>query len=245
MKRAMERHDAKEARVIPVILRDCDWHSAPFGKLLAAPRDGKPVTLWPDIDQAFADVAKQVRRAVEEQTDSASKAQLLVSRSADAPGQGVAAAPAQLPRSSNLRLKKEFTEQDRDEFLRNGFDYIARFFEGSLQAIEERNPGVKGIFDRMDSRRFSAVLYKHGKAVSECSIRLEGIGRRSDGIAFSYDALARRGSYNEMLRVETNAQALFFRALGMQMGGGARDAQLSPEGAAEFLWDLLISRLQE
>ena len=78
MKRAMERHDAKEARVIPVILRDCDWHSAPFGKLVAAPRDGKPVTLWPDIDQAFADVAKQVRRAVEEQSDSAPKAQLLV-----------------------------------------------------------------------------------------------------------------------------------------------------------------------
>ncbi|MGH9196038.1 MAG: toll/interleukin-1 receptor domain-containing protein, partial [Acidimicrobiia bacterium] len=154
MKRAMERHDAKEARVIPVILRDCDWHSAPFGKLLAAPRDGKPVTLWPDIDQAFADVAKQVRRAVEEQTDSAPKAQLYVPRTADAPRQGVAA-PAQLPRSSNLRLKKEFTEQDRDEFLRNGLDYIARFFEGSLQAVEERNPGVKGIFDRIDSRRFS------------------------------------------------------------------------------------------
>ena len=129
--------------------------------------------------------------------------------------------------------------------LRNGFDYIARFFKGSLQAVEERNPGVKGTFDHIDSRRFSAVLYKHGKAVSECSIRLEGMGRRSDGIAFSYDASARQGSYNEMLHVETNAQALFFRAMGMQMGGGAPDAQLSPEGAAEFLWDLLISLLQE
>ena len=109
--------------------------------------------------------------------------------------------------------------------MRNGFDYIARFFEGSLKAVEEHNPGVKGTFDRIDSRRFSAVLYKHGKAVSECSIRLEGMGRRSDGIAFSYDASARQGSYNEMLHVETNAQALFFRALGMQMGGGTRDAQ--------------------
>lgn len=65
MRRAMERNDAKEARVIPVILRHCDWHGAPFGKLMAAPRDGKPVTSWPDRDEALADVAKQVRRAVE------------------------------------------------------------------------------------------------------------------------------------------------------------------------------------
>lgn len=48
MLRAMERHKAGEAVVIPVILRACDWHNAPFGKLNAVPRDGRPVTLWPD-----------------------------------------------------------------------------------------------------------------------------------------------------------------------------------------------------
>lgn len=43
MKRALERHDAGEARVIPVILHPCYWHGAPFGRLLAVPSDGKPV----------------------------------------------------------------------------------------------------------------------------------------------------------------------------------------------------------
>src|SRR6218665_3352349 len=60
MMRAMERHEAGEARVIPVILRHCVWTGAPFGKLMAAPRDGKPVTAWPDRDEALADVARQV-----------------------------------------------------------------------------------------------------------------------------------------------------------------------------------------
>jgi hypothetical protein len=41
MKRALERHERGEATVIPIILRPCDWHSAPFGKLLALPTDGK------------------------------------------------------------------------------------------------------------------------------------------------------------------------------------------------------------
>src|SRR5262245_38327238 len=38
IKRAMERHEAGTARVIPVILRPVDaWHTAPFGKLQALP----------------------------------------------------------------------------------------------------------------------------------------------------------------------------------------------------------------
>lgn len=65
VKRAIERHEAKSARVIPVILRACDWQSAPFGKLLAAPRDGKPIKSWPDRDEAFYDVARQIRAAAE------------------------------------------------------------------------------------------------------------------------------------------------------------------------------------
>ncbi len=63
MKRAMERHEAGEAIVIPIILRACDWLHAPFGKLNAVPRDGKPITQWADIDEALLQVAKAVRKA--------------------------------------------------------------------------------------------------------------------------------------------------------------------------------------
>ena len=66
LKRALERHDAGTARVIPVILRPTDWHSAPFGKLLALPRDGKPITTWANEDEAFLDVARGIRRVAEE-----------------------------------------------------------------------------------------------------------------------------------------------------------------------------------
>ena len=67
IKRALERHDKGEARVIPIILRHIDdWHAAPFGKLQAVPTDGRPVTDWPNRDEAFADVSRHIRRAVEE-----------------------------------------------------------------------------------------------------------------------------------------------------------------------------------
>ena len=66
VKRAMERHEAGEARVIPVILRACDWHSAPFGKLQAFPKDAKPVKQWPDQDVAFLDIANGIRQVSDE-----------------------------------------------------------------------------------------------------------------------------------------------------------------------------------
>jgi predicted RecA/RadA family phage recombinase len=66
MRRALERHDAGEARVIPVILRPVDWEGASFGKLQALPKDAKPVTDWPNRDKAFLDIARGIRTAVEE-----------------------------------------------------------------------------------------------------------------------------------------------------------------------------------
>ena len=66
MTRALERHDAGDARVIPVILRSVDWTGAPFAKLQALPKDGKPVRAWTDQDEAFTDVARGIRKVVEE-----------------------------------------------------------------------------------------------------------------------------------------------------------------------------------
>ncbi|MBD1832457.1 toll/interleukin-1 receptor domain-containing protein [Cyanobacteria bacterium FACHB-472] len=70
VRRAMQRHEAKQARVIPVILRRTDdWESAPFGKLKPLP-DGKPVSEWGDGDEAFYNVAQGIRAVVKELTTS-------------------------------------------------------------------------------------------------------------------------------------------------------------------------------
>jgi tetratricopeptide (TPR) repeat protein len=63
---AMERHNAGEARVIPVILRPVDWKGASFSKLQALPTDVQPITSWDNLDEAFLDVTKGIRKAIEE-----------------------------------------------------------------------------------------------------------------------------------------------------------------------------------
>src|SRR5713226_6014502 len=72
MKRALERHEAGEARVIPIILKPVDWTGAPFSKLQVLPRNRKPVTSWKDRNAAFLEIAKDIRDTVKELRKSSS-----------------------------------------------------------------------------------------------------------------------------------------------------------------------------
>ena len=62
MKRAVERHESGEARVVPVIVRDVNWRSAPFARMKAVPKDGRAVTSWVDRDSAWRDVSEEIER---------------------------------------------------------------------------------------------------------------------------------------------------------------------------------------
>ena len=62
LKRAMERHASKEAVVIPIIVREVDWSSAPFAKLQALPKNAEPIANWPIVDQAYTDISKGIKK---------------------------------------------------------------------------------------------------------------------------------------------------------------------------------------
>jgi hypothetical protein len=64
--RAMERHDSKEARVIPVILKAYHWKPFPFGHLKPLPTGGRPVENWEREDDAWKDVVDGIVTIVEE-----------------------------------------------------------------------------------------------------------------------------------------------------------------------------------
>jgi len=234
MARALERHDRGEARVIPVILRACDWHPMPFGKLLAVPRDGRPVKSWPDLDEAFLDIVKSIRGAL---PDNKNKPKTInVNQIKDD-----VISSGNLPRSSNLRLNRNFGDVEKDRYLDGAFEFMANYFEGSLAELEKRNEGIQTAFRRIDANRFTAVVYRDAKAVARCSIVLGGMLGR--GIAYSVDDRASSNSYNENLTVENDEQTLFLRALGMR-GFDSANRKLTFEGAAELYWGILIEPLQ-
>lgn len=208
MRRALERHNQGLAQVIPVIVRPCDWQSTPLRGLLAAPRDGKAITTWANFDEAYADVARQVRAVVEKRTNTLAETVGLVEPVVQAHPPTRA-----LPRSSNLRLRKEFTDADKDMFLHKSFDFLAQSFEESLQELQQRHADIECRYRRVDANTFTATVFRGGKKEAECAIVLGG-AFRDGGITYSNNATSRGNSFNESLSVGHDDQTLFLKPMG-------------------------------
>ena len=236
MKRALEKHERGDARVIPVILRPCDWHDLPFGKLLATPRDGRPITKWPNTDEAFQDVVTAIKGALKHLGQNP---QPSTARVTD-PGKATSTLP---PRTSNLRIKKQFTDLDKDRFRHEGFEYIANFFENSLQELVRRNPDLQQTFRRIDANRFTAAAYRNGEKICRGSASLGGSTMTSESIEYSMTDEARHGGMNEAVMVRADDEMIYFEALGMQSFGTSNE-RLTFQGAAELFWELFIRPLQ-
>lgn len=239
MKRAMERHESGEAIVIPIILRACDWKNAPFGKLLAAPTDGKPIKQWADLDEAFLNVVQAIKKAIKPKAGATGMTAPIAQQT---PPTSSALQSSEI-RSSNLAITREYSESERDSFLHDAFSYIATYFENSLKELQNRNPVIEGRFRQIDANRFTSVIYKAGTAISHCTVFIKG--DMGNSIGYSNSDNGSTNSYNESLSVENDGQGLYLQPMGMSFSHQYdRNAKLTQQGGAELLWGMLIAPLQ-
>jgi hypothetical protein len=64
MKRALERHNAGDAYVLPILVRPVDWDTTVLKDLAVLPTGGKPASMWPDMDEVLLDVTIGIERIV-------------------------------------------------------------------------------------------------------------------------------------------------------------------------------------
>jgi TIR domain-containing protein len=239
MARAMEKHREGTTRVIPVILHPCDWQNAPFGGLRATPTDGKAVSLFANQHEAFAIITKDIRTATSQfspqAAPSAARSPSDVERAAVVPG----------IRSSNLRVKRSFSDHEHDQFREDSLEYMARYFEGSLAELAARNPHIQTRFRRIDAHSFTAAVYADGHRAAQCTIWM---GRRhafgESNVVYSNLEHAPGSSFNEAMHLIDDGYVLALKPIGMPLLGNRRDEALSQQGAAEYYWSLFIEPLQ-
>lgn len=235
---AMKRHDEGTAQVIPVILHPCDWQNLAFGKFNATPNDGKPISNFSNKHDGFLQAARAIRKAVEELEGRQKKTRTPV---ADMPANSSPSVPH--PRSSNLRIKKEFTDHDKDRFLTDAFEFVATFFDTSLAELNARGSGITSEFRRVDANHFTTAVYRQGRKLNSCKIWMGGRTSFPNGIAYSTGDSHGDTSFNESLSVENDGYTMFLKPMGLAQQPFP-DPKLTFEGAAEFLWSLFIRPLQ-
>lgn len=246
MRRALERHDAGQAAVVPVILRACDWKNSPFKHLNALPSEGREIAKWASPDDAFLNVVQGLRKllmAQKQVSDRSVSAGSAAAARSLAPEARLRPARPAASRSSNLALPIEFSDEAKHEFAEQTFGHVKEYFRGSMEELQRRNPGYSGRLRDKTALAFTAVVFKNGQRAAGCYIRLGG-SMSSNGITYSGNEDSSDNSYNELLDIHVEKHSLQWRA---QMGAfSGRDPAkgLSQEGAAEHLWTMLIAPLQ-
>jgi predicted nucleotide-binding protein len=144
--------------------------------------------------------------------------------------------------SSKLKIKKTFTDRERDDFENEAFEFITNYFKNTLQELENHNSHIEGKFRSVDANHFIATIYVNGSEASTCSIGITH-DQMFDGITFSKGRTTTR-SYNDALSVVDDGYALFLKPLGLFNMTSNENETYSFETAAEYYWNKFIEPLQ-
>ncbi|MER3434968.1 MAG: hypothetical protein C4288_16505, partial [Leptolyngbya sp. ERB_1_1] len=124
VKKALQRHEAGDACVIPVVLRRVVWQGAPFAKLQALPKNAELIANWNNRDDAFYDVAtgisiaaQKLREAQRRRQEGERQAAEKVRLEAEARQRQEGERQAELQRQAAERARREaeVREQKREQ----------------------------------------------------------------------------------------------------------------------------------
>ncbi len=228
--RALQRSERGEMRIVPVIIEPCDWLSSPLQKFMALPRDGKPISDWTNANTAYLDVVNGLRRLVEA-----------------SPSLGAEVSP--MPRvdsvAKRVRLKRDFDVIERAELADKTFAVMRAYFRDAAQELASASEDLRTRFQEMTPSAFTCTIVNRARRGNqEAHITVHNKrGRAMFGdISYVYEAHAENNTSNGAIRVEADDYDLFLSADRM-FGGRPDDSEkMSPERAAEWMWNQFVER---
>lgn len=228
MKRALERHAAGNARVVPIIVDECDWKAmGELRQLKAVPTDGKAISEWANPNTAYLNVVQELRRIIEAESAPAATA-----KTAPEP---VAARPAM----TRYRAKREFDEIDRSDFRDAAFATIKDYFRRATEEIDSID-GLRGRFIERSATSFGATVVnggqRHGTAHITVHCRNSQVALGDIYYSFNEDAGDNTANGGFNVSVDDYEQFLIQT---MNIFGRA-DERMAPEQAAEVLWSEFV-----
>lgn len=144
------------------------------------------------------------------------------------------------------RIKKSFTQREKDLFLKDTFSTIREYFKEALSQLEGRHKEVETDFSDIHNFKFIAKIYVNGEIKSQCKIWVGGISS-SNSIAFYLGRIDidNDGTMNDWLTVEENDFELGLKPSGMGFGrfSVSEKELFNKEKAAEYFWERFTEHL--
>ncbi len=224
MLRAIERHEAGDLRIIPIIVEPCDWKASPLQRFKALPKDGKPISEWTNENTAYLDIVAELRRIIQYELEEQQPTQL------------ESTSPTEVAGPSKYRVRRDFDEIDRGDFRRTAFQEISDYFERSITEIDQID-GLRGRFHEAGPQGFTCTVVNQmldSRGEAHITVRLSsGAGGFGD-ISYSFTENAAENTANGWFSVGSNDYDLYL--CGNSFGRIGEKKQMSPQNAAEALW---------
>ena len=231
MRRALERHETGQVRVVPIIVEPCDWKSMDnLCQLRAIPKDGRPISKWPNPNDAYLDITQELRRIIDAKNSKASTIKVHeptpVTYGKEQP---------------KYKAQREFDEIDRSEFRDKAFLTIKTYFQQKVLEINSVN-GLRSRFVDQNATSFGATIVNSGfqDRTAHITVHCRSSGFVFGDIYFSFDKNAPENSANGWFNISTNDYEQFLAAtmplFGTDLG------LLNPDQAAEYLWNQFIKQ---
>lgn len=145
------------------------------------------------------------------------------------------------------KIKKSFTQLDKDRFLKDAFAFIMDFFRKGVETLSQMGNGIDAEFTEVGPLKFTAKVYRSGQVASQCKIWMGG-GHSSSSIYYSesFHDIHSDNSYNDWLAVEDDGFNLYFKASNMGFHRDSlSDKPLDRQLAAQYLWQRFIGPLEK
>ena len=126
VERALARLKRGEVRVVPILLKPCLWQESRFSELQIIPREAKPIISWVSQEEAFVEVANEIRMLVSE--------------------------PPPSPTQSSPEPNEDYRFYASLDLVRDQVRSFARLYERTRQRIRpshDRNARMEQIFAQM------------------------------------------------------------------------------------------------
>ena len=146
------------------------------------------------------------------------------------------------------KIKKKFTQRDKDLFLKRSFEVIKSYFQKGLANLEAHYPEVETNFTEVHRFKFISTIYIRGEVSSKCKIWVGG-PLRCDSIVYSASNIDidSDNSFNDLITVSDDGLKLGFNVSGMWFGSSSpeKDQLLTAEEAAEYFWRRFTDNLNQ
>ncbi|MEQ8472495.1 MAG: toll/interleukin-1 receptor domain-containing protein [Marinoscillum sp.] len=231
---ALKQQERGAVIIVPVIARPCDWHSTPFKKFRALPKDGKAITDWANTDTALLDVTQNLRN--------------ILNKRGSHRHDPVSSTPDFNTSQRNYKVKRDFDSIEKLEYQEQTFSEIKKLLESYMGEIAGLENIKAKVLDTTPSS-FKGLIVNRNRINNECALTISTdnddnhnnqMFRFSDGECIWVDLEnPMESSYKKCFRLGFDEYDMFWNMEGGRYHFHQEESQVlkSAKELADIIWN--------